>query len=215
MTYAAPPTRLVRPMRGMTVTATVFLAAWGLLAIATIVVNVSGILTLGASGPSSDLDLVVFMALLCFFLQYPAIAVVGIVFVIWLSRAREKAESLSPFPHRRTRGWLVGGWLVPVVNLWFPKQIVDDLWRASDPRQDGRRPSIVLAWWVGFLATMIGLPIPISVLINTVDAGDAQATLAANVILTMDGLVAACLAIAIAWRIASMQEEPSQARARG
>lgn len=153
MTYAAPPTRLVLPMRGMTVTATVFLAAWGLLAIATIVVNVSGILTLGSSGPRSDLDLVVFTALLCFFLLYPAIAVVGIVFVIWLMRARENAENLSPYPHRRTRGWLFGGWLVPVVNLWFPKQIVDDIWRASSPRQDGRRPMV---WRIASMQEELG-----------------------------------------------------------
>lgn len=212
MTYAAPPSRLVLPMRGLTTTVTVFLAGWGLLALATIVLNVSGILTVG-SGRDSDRDLVVFMALLGFFILYPAIVLVGIVFVIWLLRARENAENLSPYPHRHSRGWIVGGWLVPIVNLFFPQRIVADIWRASDVRQ--RPTGIVLAWWIGFLATVFGLPIPLSVLINTVDAEVAQSALVALVVLTLDGILAAGLAIAMVWRIASMQEELRQGRAPG
>jgi hypothetical protein len=29
---------------------------------------------------------------------------------------------------------VIGGWFCPVVNFWFPKQIVDDVIAASDPR---------------------------------------------------------------------------------
>jgi hypothetical protein len=29
--------------------------------------------------------------------------------------------------------WIVFGWIVPVVNLWFPYQIVQSIWRTSDP----------------------------------------------------------------------------------
>lgn len=57
----------------------------------------------------------------------------GIVFVTWLGRARANAESLVPAPHRRGRGWVVGSWICPVVNLWFPFMIVDDVYRASQP----------------------------------------------------------------------------------
>lgn len=60
-------------------------------------------------------------------------AVSGIVFLVWLWRARVNAELLCPAPHRRARGWIIGSWICPVVNLWFPFMIVDDVYRASRP----------------------------------------------------------------------------------
>jgi hypothetical protein len=57
----------------------------------------------------------------------------GIVFVVWLWQARTNAERLCPAPHRRSRGWIIGSWICPVVNLWFPFMIVDDVYRASRP----------------------------------------------------------------------------------
>ena len=43
----------------------------------------------------------------------------------------------------------VSAWFVPVLNLWRPKEIVNDIWRAG-----GTEPSDLLtAWWLLFLAT--------------------------------------------------------------
>lgn len=41
--------------------------------------------------------------------------------------------------------WAFWGWLVPGINLWRPKQIVDDLWRGSHPYA----PSFSASWRVG------------------------------------------------------------------
>ena len=83
----------------------------------------------------------------------------GVVFMVWLWRARANAEYLCEGRHRRSRGWVIGGWFCPVVGFWFPYQIVADVWRASDPGTPRRvedlryvpSPRLVLAWWVGFL----------------------------------------------------------------
>lgn len=82
----------------------------------------------------------------------------GVVFIIWTYNARINAERLTPASeHRRSRVWVWLGWFVPVVNLWFPKQVIDDIWRASDPQQQGvplqqrvkhRR---VTQWWIAFV----------------------------------------------------------------
>lgn len=87
----------------------------------------------------------------------------GIVFVTWLSRARTNAESLCPAPHRRGRGWVVGSWICPVVNLWFPFMIVDDVYRASRPTNPpdlfdlrsvpGAR--VLGRWWTLWLISLI------------------------------------------------------------
>jgi hypothetical protein len=87
----------------------------------------------------------------------------GIVFVTWLGWARANAESLVPAWHRRGRGWVVGSWICPVVNLWFPFMIVDDVYRASRPTNPpdlfdlrsvpGSR--LLGLWWTLWLSSLI------------------------------------------------------------
>jgi hypothetical protein len=78
----------------------------------------------------------------------------GIVFLVWLSRARRNAEIICPAPHRRAPGWAIGAWICPVVHLWFPYQVVDDVYRASRPTNSpdlvdlrSVRGSALLRWW--------------------------------------------------------------------
>ncbi|HEY0473950.1 MAG TPA: DUF4328 domain-containing protein [Kribbella sp.] len=87
----------------------------------------------------------------------------AVVFVIWLWRARVNSEVLCQADHRHGHGWVLASWFCPGPNLWYPKQIVDDVWLASDPRtpvyaDDLRRlgkPLLTKVWWctwVGALA---------------------------------------------------------------
>ncbi|MFG2140166.1 DUF4328 domain-containing protein [Streptomyces sp. NPDC048650] len=80
----------------------------------------------------------------------------GVVFLVWLWRARINAELFGgPTAHRRSRGWVVGGWITPVANLWVPYQVVSDICQASAPRRPALR-GLVIAWWALFVAdTMI------------------------------------------------------------
>jgi len=74
---------------------------------------------------------------------------------LWLSRARENAMLIAPDRVRRSAVWAWLGWWVPVVSLWFPKQIIDDSWRitssvaAVGPRGRYRDTSL---WWVLWIA---------------------------------------------------------------
>jgi hypothetical protein len=95
-----------------------------------------------------------------------ALLAAGVVFIVWLWRARGNAELFCYGQHRRGRGWVIGGWFCPVVFLWFPKQIVDDVIAASDPRTPPRFPDLrriprhglVLAWWLTWVTTAIRGP---------------------------------------------------------
>jgi hypothetical protein len=96
-------------------------------------------------------------------LAFLALVAAATVFLTWLWRARVNAERLCRAEHRWSRGWTVGAWFVPVVNLWFPRQVVDDIWRTSRPgvpedtyRVDGLEPSpLVRAWWYTMLANVL------------------------------------------------------------
>jgi hypothetical protein len=78
----------------------------------------------------------------------------GIVWVIWQHRARRIAEKLGASGQRHTEPLAVVGWFFPIANVVVPKQVTNDLWRASDPdappamRIDGRPVwSVINVWW--------------------------------------------------------------------
>jgi hypothetical protein len=77
------------------------------------------------------------------------------VFLVWLYRASGNAHA-SGCPQRRSAGWAVGGWFVPVIFLWFPYQAVCDIWRAGQPpeRRTGI-PWLVVAWWACWLLAWV------------------------------------------------------------
>ncbi|HEU5486048.1 MAG TPA: DUF4328 domain-containing protein [Microlunatus sp.] len=87
------------------------------------------------------------------------------VFLTWLWRARVNSERLSPVMHRMPRGWTIGAWFCPIVNLWFPRRIVDDVWRASRPGVPADQRLIeplplsplVRVWWFALISSYIVL----------------------------------------------------------
>ncbi|MEU3448770.1 DUF4328 domain-containing protein [Streptomyces thermolilacinus] len=75
-----------------------------------------------------------------------ALIATGIVFIVWFHRARTNAEVFGPDEQRRTPGWAIGSWFIPLANLWIPRKIAGDIWDASELGK--RAPRTVLnAWW--------------------------------------------------------------------
>ncbi len=68
-----------------------------------------------------------------------------VVTVVWVHVSATTAQRLG-IPARRSPGWAVGGFLIPVVNLWWPYQSVCDLFTPGDP---DRR--VVGRWWALYL----------------------------------------------------------------
>jgi hypothetical protein len=64
---------------------------------------------------------------------------------IWQHRAATAARALG-FPSRRSPGWGVGAWFVPIVNLWIPYGAIRDCLPAGDPQR-----AHVLRWWIAWV----------------------------------------------------------------
>jgi hypothetical protein len=81
------------------------------------------------------------------------------VFLAWFHRGYRNLRSIGTTAPRFGTGWAVGGWFVPFLNLVRPKQIADELWRASRPAGasvDGAGPTrmfTVHLWWTLWLGT--------------------------------------------------------------
>lgn len=74
----------------------------------------------------------------------------GIVFITWLYRAH-RSSRMHPAVLRHGSGWAIGGWFVPILGLWRPVQMVNDVRRGAmgfDPPTGG---ALVGWWWASFI----------------------------------------------------------------
>ncbi|MFF9286563.1 DUF4328 domain-containing protein [Streptomyces griseosporeus] len=87
--------------------------------------------------------------------QGVALVATAVVYLCWLWRIRVNAEVFDASRHRMKRGWTIGAWFCPVVNLWFPRRVVADIWDAS--ARWGSRPghTPVNAWWTLWLLSVV------------------------------------------------------------
>jgi tRNA A-37 threonylcarbamoyl transferase component Bud32 len=86
---------------------------------------------------------------------------------MWLAWFRRAYLNLPALGARRLRfrpWWAVGAWLLPVFSLFRPKQLLNDIWRASDPDLPpdqaatwrGRPVAELLGWWwLAFVASVL------------------------------------------------------------
>jgi hypothetical protein len=72
----------------------------------------------------------------------------------WLRQLHDVATASNPTAIRRSRPWVFWSWIVPVVSLWYPKNLIDDLLKAngSDEAKSliGRDTMTWWLTWIGF-----------------------------------------------------------------
>ncbi|MEU9295605.1 DUF4328 domain-containing protein [Streptomyces sp. NPDC048266] len=142
-------------------------------------------------------------------LSYTVYVATGVVFIVWFHRLRKNAEVWAGDLQSRKPGWAIGGWFVPIANLWIPRGIAVDIWRASRWQPyaaDGARELTLLnSWWtcwvVGTLVNWTSGQMYKSA--ETVDAW-LTATRWSLAGFVLD-IVAAVLAILVVRRLTSMQ----------
>jgi hypothetical protein len=81
---------------------------------------------------------------------------------LWLKRLHMAATATNPTAMRLKRPWVFWSWIVPVVSLWFPKNLIEDLLKAngSDEAKSLVGKDTLTWWltWVGFaLVNNVGI----------------------------------------------------------
>ena len=80
----------------------------------------------------------------------------------WLKQLHVKATEVNPTAIRLKLPWVFWSWIVPVVSLWFPKNLIEDLLKSegSDEAKSLIGKDTLTWWltWVGFaLVNNIGI----------------------------------------------------------
>jgi hypothetical protein len=70
--------------------------------------------------------------------------------MIWLYRAAKLARK-AYLPAKRDPVWAILGFIVPVVNFWFPYQVARDTLAPGDPRR-----RLAARWWTWYLISALG-----------------------------------------------------------
>ncbi|MFJ8106987.1 DUF4328 domain-containing protein [Streptomyces sp. NPDC096132] len=90
--------------------------------------------------------------------QTVALVATVVVYLCWFHRVRVNAEVFRPDGHSKSRGWAIGGWFTPIVNLWYPRRITLDIWDASSPGAPWDRPrshTLVNVWWTAWILSLL------------------------------------------------------------
>jgi hypothetical protein len=80
----------------------------------------------------------------------------------WLGQLHTTATELDPTAMRLKRPWVFWSWIVPIVSLWFPKRLMEDLLKAEGSAEaQALTGKDTLTWWltwVGFaLVNNVGI----------------------------------------------------------
>ncbi|CAL9616664.1 hypothetical protein SUDANB38_05783 [Streptomyces sp. enrichment culture] len=143
-----------------------------------------------------------------------ALIATGIVFIVWFHRARTNAEVFGPAEQRRTPGWAIGAWFIPIANLWIPRRIAGDIWDASELGERAPRAALNTWWTLWVLTSLAGRTA--ERLWERAEEYDAvrRAALGLAASSVLD-LVAAVAAIVFVRRLTAMQYAKAMARRTG
>lgn len=142
----------------------------------------------------------------------------AVLFIVWFYRAYANLGALGAGELRYGTGWAAGAWFVPILNLFRPKQIADDIWRASDPElgepgawRSGPVPVVYGVWWTAWLAWIIG---GTAVAVATWVTADSIFTIRPLPATTVIFDVIAVVTAALAYLVVKQTTERQEVRAR-
>ncbi|MFE5770438.1 DUF4328 domain-containing protein [Streptomyces sp. NPDC056485] len=93
-------------------------------------------------------------------LQVVILLATAVVFIVWFHRVRVNGGIMRPEVFSQTRGWAIGGWFIPIGNLFLPYRTAKEIWTAStrfapDGSLHGVSAAPVNAWWAVWVLSAV------------------------------------------------------------
>jgi Domain of unknown function (DUF4328) len=151
--------------------------------------------------------------------QFLVYAATAFVFIRWFRRAY---RNFAPLGAERTRfksWWTIAGWFIPIWNVFRPKQLLNDIWRGSDPglppRTDAWRdadvPGFFLLWWLLWLASTYADQVALRLAFTGDSPDELRDGSVAYLVTDVVDAVLALLAIVVVRMTTTRQEERAAA----
>lgn len=151
-TPTQPDPRTRKPLAGLALATHVLLVVSAVLALVTVGSEILGIVAstrylAGSDSAFETIEAYDAITLVVAILSAVALIATAVVWLIWQYRVATRVVGRV----RRSPGWHVWSWIIPVVSLWFPYQNISDLWRAAGRSRPGWQP----LWWSLWIASSI------------------------------------------------------------
>lgn len=137
-------------------------------------------------------------------------------FLIWFGRAFRNLERLGARELHWGKRAVIMYWFVPIVSLFLPKKVMNDIWRASDPElpaptrnwENKRVPALFHWWWALWLISSFVSNIFFRRSLDAADTPSELVSIATSyVVIDVIDIVPAILAILVVRATTNRQEE--------
>lgn len=149
--------------------------------------------------------------------QLPLYFATVVVYLMWLFRVRKNLEPLGAHGAQYAPGWSIGAWFVPILNLFRPYQIVQEICKGSGPRQNASsgdmgwqfepNSSAVGWWWFAWIVSLILNRISTRLSMRADEVDELIGATQVNIAAAAGSIVAALLCIAVVRLITARQEQ--------
>jgi hypothetical protein len=106
-------------------------------------------------------------------------AVTAIFFLIWVHRTSRNLRALGATHTRFSPGWAVGYWFIPIISLWRPYQVMQEIRSYSTPLYEPDKGSSLIGVWWG-LWIISGLAGRAAKALYDIGAGDIEKMIAGS-----------------------------------
>ncbi len=93
-----------------------------------------------------------------FILVYVCRLLTAAVLITWMYRCHQNLTALGHATLDSKPIWVVVCWFVPIMNLFCPYQVMQEIWWRSDPNATDAEPDrstpLVTSWWLTWLAAI-------------------------------------------------------------
>ncbi|MFC9847302.1 DUF4328 domain-containing protein [Streptomyces sp. NPDC060223] len=142
--------------------------------------------------------------------QMASLVAAAVVYLVWFLRVRVNAEVFNPFGHSKKRAWAGWSWFVPVVNLWFPRRIMLDIWDASTAVGSRGSHGLVNAWWTLWIVSLFADQAGSRTYTAAGTPEEIQSAVGQIMFADVTDIAAAVLAILVVLRLTRMQDEKAR-----
>ncbi|MGW8778153.1 DUF4328 domain-containing protein [Streptomyces sp. NPDC055796] len=223
MPYAAPwpPADVLRSPRGLAVAVTALLGVAAAVNLFSAAVSgyVFSLMKRLAADPADvgddTLDRSDVLTAVAGSLQFLILLATAVVFIIWFHRVRVNGEIMRPDAFSQTRGWAIGGWFIPLGNLFLPYRTAKEIWTASTQlAPDGSFRAVsaapVNAWWAVWVVSAVSDRV-FSTMYGRAETPEAlRDASAVGMVTDLVTVAAAVLAIVFVRKLTAMQTTKAQ-----